>query len=285
MFELDCRSTIEPMNAGLFVSPGYGTHDTRILDTYELIFVTSGRLGLFEGETEYVLKKNQTLILYPAKRHGGLFPYPAELNFYWVHFRMKETSGSDTPLRVPKVTTVSDPEYLTELFCQFISDQEAVLSDPSASGSAFSLGFAQLVTLMLCEVSAAAAGSAGSRKNREATDRQRAIAQDVQNYIEANYHEQIGTLEIARDLEYSTDYIERAFRHVKHQSITDAVHENRIDEARALLRQEGRKNISEIAFACGFRDPGYFRRVFKRLTGLTARQFRSLYSRTHINAH
>ena len=52
-----------------------------------------------------------------------------------------------------------------------------------------------------------------------------------------------------------------------------------------MLRTEGRKNINEIAFACGYSDPGYFRRMFKRLTGLSPKKFRSLYSRMHINAH
>ena len=39
---------VEAVNAGLFVSTGNGIHDTRVLDTYELVFVNRGELHLFE---------------------------------------------------------------------------------------------------------------------------------------------------------------------------------------------------------------------------------------------
>lgn len=273
------------MNAGLFVSPGYGTHATRILDSYELLFVASSRLGLFEDEDEYVVQKDQTLILCPGRRHGGLFPYPPDVNFYWVHFRTRNSPEPSTSLRVPKVTTVPDPEYMTELFCQFISDQEAAVSVASPADSSMSFGFAELITLMLCEIGTESGHRGGVRNDHGATRGQRIVAERVQTYIDENYSEPISTMEIAHALEYNVDYLERTFRRAKQRSIVDAVHEKRIDEARGLLRGQGRKNISEIAFACGFHDPTYFRRIFKRLTGLTPRQFRSLYSRTHINAH
>ncbi len=285
MFQLDCPSTIEPMNAGLFVSPGYGTHDTRILDSYELLFVTSGHLGMFEDANEYVIQKNQTLILCPGKRHGGLFPYPADVNFYWIHFRTRRVSGSRALLHVPKVTTAPDPEYMTELFCQFISDQEAALADPMSAGQSRDIGFAHLIVLMLCEIGSESPSGMGVHRGCGVTRGQRIVADRARKYIDENYRKQISTLEVARDLGYGTDYVERAFHRVQQFSIVEAIHEKRIDEARALLRGEGRKNISEIAFACGFRDPSYFRRIFKQLTGLAPRQFRSLYSRTHINAH
>lgn len=285
MFQLDSRSTIDPMNAGLFVSPGYGTHDTRVLDSYELLFVTRGRLGMFEEEHEYVIEKNQTLILSPGKRHGGTFPYPNDLNFYWVHFRTKGTSEPHFALRVPKVTTVADAEFITELFCQFISDQEAAISDPSYFGRYLEIALAELITLMLVELGKATARPVASRKDPGVSDRQRKIADAVQRYINANFQKQISTQEIAESLGHGPDYVERAFHRVKHRPVLDAVHERQIDEARVLLRGEGRKNISEIAFACGFRDTSYFRRIFKRFTGLTARDFRALYGKTHINTH
>ena len=75
------------------------------------------------------------------------------------------------------------------------------------------------------------------------------------------------------------------FRRYCDTSILGAVHLKRIATARVMLRTDGRQNINEIAFACGYSDPGYFRRMFKRITGLSPKKFRSLYSRMHINAH
>ncbi len=42
-------------------------------------------------------------------------------------------------------------------------------------------------------------------------------------------------------------------------------------------------NINEIAFACGYSDPAYFRRVFKQEINMAPKQYRSLYSRITVN--
>lgn len=89
----------------------------------------------------------------------------------------------------------------------------------------------------------------------------------------------------AAALRYNPDYLERVFRSRTRMSILDALHQKRIGVARGCLHIEAGKNINEIAFECGYTDPGYFRRMFKRLTGLTPKEFRTLYARTHINTH
>ncbi|MFD2878355.1 helix-turn-helix transcriptional regulator [Paenibacillus rhizoplanae] len=47
----------------------------------------------------------------------------------------------------------------------------------------------------------------------------------------------------------------------------------RLDKAKELL-QDGDRKISTIALSVGFRDAGYFTRVFKRETGLAPEEFR-----------
>ena len=79
----DVSDTLEALNAGLFVSPGFGTHPERVLDSYELMFVTQGRLDMFEENRSFSLLRNQTLLLCPGLRHGGLLPYLPDVNFYW----------------------------------------------------------------------------------------------------------------------------------------------------------------------------------------------------------
>ncbi|MFI5368275.1 MAG: AraC family transcriptional regulator [Spirochaetia bacterium] len=267
---------IESLNGGQFVSPGFGSHAVRVIDSYELIFVTQGCLDMFEGERSFHLERNQTLLLFPGVQHGGLLPYAPDVNFYWVHFRPADPGFPDASLYVPKVATVSDPEGLTELFCRFISDQESGILDP--------LSAAHLVALMLC-MTCEEGGQARPSRSRGIRREQESLAQAIHRHIEANYEKPITTSSIARDLHYNPDYLERVFHSRWNMSIIDAVHQKRIGLARAFLHTEPGKNINEIAFECGYTDAGYFRRMFKRLTGLTPREFRTLYARTHINTH
>ena len=64
--------------------------------------------------------------------------------------------------------------------------------------------------------------------------------------------------------------------------MTDAINERRIRHAAALL-SENQRSVDEIAKDCGYNDIVYFRRVFKRMQGLTPSGFRSLHTRVHIN--
>lgn len=264
---------IEAVNAGLFVSTGNGIHATRVLDTYELLFVTRGQLDLFEEEKSFTIRENQALILWPGRKHGGLCPFPADLSFYWLHFKVHapEEPGMNAFVQPTQLTTVSRPERMIELFRRFLDDQEAGVRQPLAAS--------HNVTLMLCEL----AHSAEAENPEE--DNETVLAERISAYIASHFHEQISSSQIAAHLNYNPDYLERVFRREKHLSITSAIHYRRIKEARAQLLSYNDKNINQIAFACGYTDPGYFRRMFKRRTNMTPKEFRALYSHTHINTH
>jgi AraC-like DNA-binding protein len=273
----EVSDTVEALNAGLFVSPGYGMHAVRVIDSYELIFVTQGRLDMFEGDRPFSLVRGQTLLLSPGVRHGGLLPYTPDVNFYWVHFRVRDSHPQPSWVSVPKVASIGNPDDLTELFCRFISDQESGILDP--------LDATHLVSLMLCAISEDTQRPGGRSVRGGVRDDQAVLAENVQRYIDAHFPEAISTSTIAAAMSFHPDYLERVFRARTKMSILGALHQKRIGAARVSLHSEPGKNINEIAFECGYTDPGYFRRMFKRLTGLTPREFRTLYARTHINTH
>lgn len=58
----------------------------------------------------------------------------------------------------------------------------------------------------------------------------------------------------------------------------DHVHAVRVEEARRLL-ETANVSIDDIGFAVGYEDPTFFRRLFKRSTGLTPAAYRRMYTR------
>jgi len=267
-------STLQPQNAGLFVSAGHGQHATRVLTTYELVFVRSGELELFEEQESFAVRRDQTLLLWPGRTHGATSPFPRDLQFYWVHFRYRKPSSNgrrelSEAIEVPRLITLDRPERLAELYQRFIDDQE--------TERLTKLGASLLVLLMLSEVAGAASSPAQIRKDSP-------LAGSVLQHIGSHYHESISTASIAAHLRYNPDYLGRAFREATGGSITDTINRRRIKEARALLVGDQMK-VSEVAYACGFQDGGYFRKIFRALCGMTPRQYRNLYSHHHINTH
>jgi len=274
MLCLSFSCPITSLNGGLFVSTGQGGHSVRTIDSYELIFVCNGTLYLFEEHEHFALRAGQTLILRPGVEHGGLRPYEEDLTYFWVHFRLSRRGArrrmadlSD----IPQTVTIRDPERFTELFRLYLSYQEAPVSDLDAQS--------YLIMLMLSEVSQ----SKGPAEHPSSTEA--VLVHHIDACIARHFNEAISTSVVAAELNYNPDYIERVYHRSAGVSITDAIHRRRIKEARAQLLMNDEKNIDQIGFDCGYANPRYFRRMFKRLTHITPKEYRQLYARLHINTH
>jgi AraC-like DNA-binding protein len=132
-----------------------------------------------------------------------------------------------------------------------------------------------LVVLVLCEL------ARSSRVGETAEEKEaglESIASRVDAYIAAHYHEPMGTPDIAHELHYNPDYLERAYRMERRKAIGEAIRIRRINEARAQLLLQRGKGVAEIAALCGYADPGYFRLVFKRATNMTPHSYRLINS-------
>lgn len=291
-------SSFVAMNSGLFISPGYGFHPTRVLDSHELIFVVGGSLELFEESQSFPVDKNDMLILAAGRRHGAISPYAAETRFYWIHFTDFEgtgintadrfSGGSTTSLSVPKTAHVSEPDRVVELFQRFMSDQESgVLTDQLASHLLL-LIFLEIVRQtdhrVTEEVHSRQIPNVASRN--EVPDRcGEGLVARMRATIDTEYSEAITVEGLARKLGFSADYIQRVFRRETGERLTHAINRRRIEAACRCLREENALNVSEIGARCGYRSPAYFHRRFKEFVGMSPKQFRALYPRAHINTH
>lgn len=78
---------------------------------------------------------------------------------------------------------------------------------------------------------------------------------------------------IAEKLHCSADYLSHLFAAETGETLIHYIHRQRISGASLALRTT-LLSISEIAWASGFSDAGYFTRVFKKETGLTPLEYR-----------
>jgi AraC-like DNA-binding protein/mannose-6-phosphate isomerase-like protein (cupin superfamily) len=86
-------------------------------------------------------------------------------------------------------------------------------------------------------------------------------------------HPQLSVNWIGRSLQGSPDYLSRLFRETMGKTLAAYITERRLIRARDLLASSS-LNISQISQACGYDDPSYFTRVFRRETGLAPRHYR-----------
>jgi AraC-like DNA-binding protein len=260
---LGCPAAFENVHAEHLMVESPGVTPARALDGGLLLFSVHGTAVISAPRGDVTLRPNEAFLL-PSD--GGIpairFSSPAEL--YLVGFR-QERRGRNAARRldVPDHVTVLRPGRLTSLVRRLVDE----VRQPAASPAILH----HLLVLALCEL-ARSSGAGDAAEEKEAV--LESIASRVDAFIAAHYHEPIGTPDIARELHYNPDYLERAYRLERHMSIREAIHARRIKEAAAQLLLQRGKGVAEIAALCGYADAGYFRRVFKRATSMTPHGYR-----------
>ena len=70
--------------------------------------------------------------------------------------------------------------------------------------------------------------------------------------------------------------LKRRFKKATGQTLIEYIQNLRVEDAKQHL-EITRTAISDICFAVGYEDPAFFRRLFKRLTGLTPSEYRKVF--------
>lgn len=103
----------------------------------------------------------------------------------------------------------------------------------------------------------------------------RAVAQALR-FIHQNYTNELSLNEIAKAVNLSPFHVARLFKQSLGVSPHQYLIQLRVDSARSLLSAgSGEHSLAEVASAVGFADQSHLTRHFKRLVGVTPRQFRA----------
>lgn len=94
----------------------------------------------------------------------------------------------------------------------------------------------------------------------------------MKNYIRSHYRNKITKETLAATIGKSPNYTATLFRRMTGQTISEYVHEVRINQALYLLK-ESQLTVKEIAEVLGYNDVTYFHKIFKRITGKTPAAF------------
>ncbi len=112
-----------------------------------------------------------------------------------------------------------------------------------------------------------------STQNKDVKTHQAQIVNTTLAYLRKNYHKHISLDDLAAQVFLSKDYFARLFRETTGMPTSAFLQKIRVEEACNLLTTTNLA-IKDIAQQCGFHDIKYFYSVFKRLAGITPRQYR-----------
>lgn len=96
----------------------------------------------------------------------------------------------------------------------------------------------------------------------------------AKEYIAEHYTENISLTDAADAVGISAGYLSTMFTQYLDCGFVDYLNQVRIERACCYLEQKSLKNY-EVAFKVGFRDEKYFSKVFKKIMGMSPREYRN----------
>ena len=109
----------------------------------------------------------------------------------------------------------------------------------------------------------------GSKRQERSTDTIK-IAQD---YIGDNYSKDISLDDVSRVVNISPYYFSKLFKEATGENFIEYLTNIRMEKAKELL-QKSEMSMKEICAMCGYSDPNYFSRTFKKNVGLTPTEYK-----------
>ncbi|MBI9016812.1 MAG: AraC family transcriptional regulator [Phycisphaerae bacterium] len=237
---------------------------------YEICYVAHGTVEWFvEGET-FEINAGNAFITCPGEKHGGQFGVMNPCELFWA-----------------QIIFPIDNHFpgLTESECRWLSDQYSnVQQRVFTASSEIAFYFKQLIdehrspkesSKIVARIALIQILIAALRifKTQELANSQ--LSQEIKracDFIDANFQFDLKNEEIAKKANLSVSSFYLRFSEEVGVTPREYITQKRIHKARQLLRNSS-ISITKIAQSVGFSSSQYFATFFKKITGVSPRQY------------
>ena len=115
--------------------------------------------------------------------------------------------------------------------------------------------------------------SCGLARESDALDAGAPTAQRFRQLVELHYRDNLGVDDFAAQLGVTRTHLHNACLRTLGRPPQQLVHERLVLEARLRLRETAQP-VEQVGYSLGFRDPAYFNRFFRRLSGMSPGAYR-----------
>ena len=245
--------------AGLFQSSETWIHPTRVIDTHEIVLVTTGTVRLFEEDARWALHAGELIVLRPGRKHGGFQESHGETGFYWIHFGL---DGPDTLPAAPLKT--EDSARMGTLCRQLLHVANAPGYPAYAAQSAFAL--------LYCELMREAEGQKSASR----------AADEAAEWIRINSARRLTAADAAAHAGYHPDYLSALFKAAYSLTLKQYIARERMKLIHSQLLTTA-DSLRTIARRLDFDGEEQLIHYFRYHEGLSPTQYRNLYDHTHLN--
>lgn len=260
---------------GNLISENNFLHCRRTFDSNVLILVLEGTLFITQSENQFEVSEGQFIFLKAGEEHYGHRTAEGKLSYMWVHFCSSAPwdiiSSDKIPVLheafsyfLPEHGICTETHRINMLFFQLMdfSRHSGLYAKEILSCS---------LSLILMEITQEFIDSTQKENSHYS-----AVVFRASEWIRSNCHRQITIHDIARSVNYNTEYLSSLFKRETGFTLVQYLNKSRIEISKNLLSANN-ISIKEAAYSCGFNDEKYFMKIFKRFEGMTPMQYKSAF--------
>lgn len=243
--------------------PKFYTHRPQGQKDYQLIYVAGGNVHFFFDGKEQIVEKGHMVLFRPGDpQHYEVYPREKG-EFFWVHFTGSEVENMLTECGIPEGRSVfwaGITSDIRSMYCQMIRELQT-------KGTHFEeilrMNLRHLFLLMNRHL---------TEKPRVESDFQGDIIQAI-GWFERHWREPISIDHYAVRNHMTPYWFRQKFKAFTGTTPTQYIINLRITNAMHLMENTD-YNIEQVAEAVGYDNPSYFRRLFRKHTGISPSEYK-----------
>ena len=230
-------------------------HQTRVIDTTELIIVTDGEVNMFIGDERHTAEVGAVLKIPPGVLHGGTAESRGT-SFFWIHFH-----GADDE-ELPPVYSRPEGYDRAVLIARELLHYAETAGYPRECADA-------MTRVLLAELSYTSGKSGG------------ALISEIKEWIKREGYTH-SAASVAKRYGYNADYLNRIFKERLGIGLKQYIDRRRTELIKRDLTLCG-ESLAAIADKYGFEDYKCFLKFFKYHAGISPTKYREIYCNLHTN--
>ena len=246
-------------------------------DFWEMVYVDKGEIVATSDGVRHIVPQGSAIFHKPNEFHRLAANGTIAPNVFIITF---VCTSRDMQFFNEKITEI--PTKLRSYIADIIDERHIIRSDPpgtdTVNGRAVGIASEQMVKLYLEQFlilllrGEEAAKPGRSSAEREDWDNQ--LVNDMIHYLQEHIYQELSVSDLCRRFCYSKTQLSKVFKEATGSTIMDYYTRLKIKEAKYMIR-EGDLNFSQIAVQLSFDNPQYFSRTFKRIAGMTPKEYKN----------
>ena len=233
---------------------------------YQLLYIVSGKGHFYFHGEDRVVYAGRMVLIQPRQEQRYEYFGEDKPEVYWVHFTGSDVKNILRSYNIP----MDDPVFYSGasstysyLFKEMIHELQNCKT-----------GYEDLLTMYLRQIFLLVRRTRQEERPTVSTYIQEEM-EFARRYFNEHYNEPISIQEYAESRNMSVCYFQRNFKQIVKHTPMQYLLTIRVNNAASLLETTD-YSMAEIAAIVGYEDPLYFSRLFRKIKGVSPRDYRNL---------